>query len=186
MQPKLNLRVKSKVNFWGQFTSRKPEILVKNKNPPKTKSLGLSNSINTKFQKNHRIVVKLISPLPPPQKKKKMVGVGERGQKMGINCPLRPGQNSHIAYSIHIFPQFVHTKFQFLSLSVCFILNFTWKIPSAFGVQDPIGSILGGVGLGQYLKQIKPDWVLRLRMFDDTQSPQISHSHWKHFENSKC
>ena len=44
MYPKLHLKVKSKVNFEGQFTPGKPKILVKTQISPKTKSLGLSNS----------------------------------------------------------------------------------------------------------------------------------------------
>ena len=64
MYPKLNLKVKLKINFRGQFiypcTPGKPKMLVKTKISPETKFSGLSNNINSKSQKNPRILVKLI------------------------------------------------------------------------------------------------------------------------------
>ena len=48
------------VNFGAQFTHRKPKTFVKTQISPKSASLGLSNNINTKPQKDHKILVKLI------------------------------------------------------------------------------------------------------------------------------
>ena len=42
------------------FLSEKEKILVNTQIYPKATSLGLSNNINTKSQKNHRILVKLL------------------------------------------------------------------------------------------------------------------------------
>ena len=47
MYPNLNLKEKSKKNFGAKIFR-------------KTKSLGLSNNINNKSQKNHRILAKLM------------------------------------------------------------------------------------------------------------------------------
>ena len=69
MCPKLNLKLKSKVSFGCPFTPEKKKkkkkiiiiIKVKIKVSPKKKGLkGLSNNIDIKSQKNHRILVKLI------------------------------------------------------------------------------------------------------------------------------
>ena len=69
MCPKLNLKLKSKVSFGCPFTPEKSKkiiiiiiiIKVKIKVSPKKKGLkGLSNNIDIKSQKNHRILVKLI------------------------------------------------------------------------------------------------------------------------------
>ena len=74
MYPKLNLKVKLKVNFGGQFIYPwKTKIIVKTNISPKTKSLGLSSNITNMSQKNHRILVKLIQ--------KKWMG-GQNGHKL--------------------------------------------------------------------------------------------------------
>ena len=73
MYPKLNLKVKLKVNFGSQFIyTQKPKILVKTNTSPKTKSLGLSNDINNKSQKNYK----------KKKRKKKWGGGGQNGHKL--------------------------------------------------------------------------------------------------------
>ena len=62
--------------FEAQFTTEKPKLLLKTKISAKTTSLGKSNSVRPRSQKNHRILVKL--------KKKKT----SLGPNMGLNCPL--------------------------------------------------------------------------------------------------
>ena len=45
--------------FGAQFTAGKPKILLKTKIFAKTKSLGISNNVSPRSQKNYRILVKL-------------------------------------------------------------------------------------------------------------------------------
>ena len=55
MHPKLTVLV----YFRTQFTARKPKILLKTKISGKTTSLGISNNVSLRCQKNHRILIKL-------------------------------------------------------------------------------------------------------------------------------
>ena len=88
------------LQFWYilgvQFTARKPKILLKTKISAKTTSLGISNNISPRSQKDHRILVKLSKKTPQ-------------------NCPMGPHQrairNSHIAYNKAIHLDFLDTKF---------------------------------------------------------------------------
>ena len=47
------------VHFRAQFTARKPKILLKTKISGKTTSLGISNNVIPRSQKDHRILVTL-------------------------------------------------------------------------------------------------------------------------------
>ena len=47
------------VHFGAQFTAGQPKILIKAKISAKTTSLGISNSVSPRSQKNHSILVKL-------------------------------------------------------------------------------------------------------------------------------
>ena len=111
---------KIKVKIKGKFLG--PIYTQKTKNSkifPKTKFLALSNNINTKSQKNHRILVKL---------SKKNWGRGQNGYKLP---PWdQPNRNSQ-----PIASPFFHSL-SIPSFSVCLytILNFTWKIPLFLGV----------------------------------------------------
>ena len=93
------------VYFGAQFTTGKPNVLLKTKVFAKTKSLEISNNVSPKSQKNHRILVKL-------SKKKTTF--------FGPNCPLGPCQrvvrNSHIAYNRTIHLYFLVAKLQLLSI----------------------------------------------------------------------
>ena len=64
------------VHFGAQFTARKPKILLKirisTKITCRPTSLGISNNVNLRFQKNHIILVKL-------SKKQLFFGGGGRG-----------------------------------------------------------------------------------------------------------
>ena len=60
--------------FEAQFTTEKPKLLLKTKISAKTTSLGKSNSVRPRSQKNHRILVKL--------KKKKNISWAQHGSKL--------------------------------------------------------------------------------------------------------
>ena len=94
-------------HFEAPCTAGKPKILLKIKIFAKTTSLGISNSISTRSQKNHRILVKL--------NKKAFFG-----SKLGLNCPLwlrqRVIRNSHIVYNGNIPLHVLGAKFQFLCI----------------------------------------------------------------------
>ena len=53
-------KLKVLVHFWVQFISGKPKILPKTRIFPESKSLWLLNNTSTRFQINHRILIKLI------------------------------------------------------------------------------------------------------------------------------
>ena len=53
-------KLKVLVHFWVQFISGKPKILPKTRIFPESKSLRLLNNTSTRFQINHRILIKLI------------------------------------------------------------------------------------------------------------------------------
>ena len=55
MHPKFTVLV----HFGAQFTARKPKIFLKTKISEKAASLGISNNVNPRSQKHHRIIVKL-------------------------------------------------------------------------------------------------------------------------------
>ena len=46
------------VHCGAQLTAGKPKILLKTKTSAKTASLGISNNVSPRYQKNHRILVK--------------------------------------------------------------------------------------------------------------------------------
>ena len=60
MYPKLKVLV----HFWAQFIPGKPKILPKASIFPETISLWLLNNTSTRFQINHRILIKLIKKTP--------------------------------------------------------------------------------------------------------------------------
>ena len=99
------------VHFGAQFTAGKPKILQKTKISAKTTSLGISNNVSPRSQKNNRVLAKL--------NKKNW------GPKLGLHCPIWQCQgvirNSHIAYNSTYHLYFLDVKFQLLSISV---LNF--------------------------------------------------------------
>ena len=53
-------KLKVLVHFWAQFMLGKPKILPKTRIFPETTSLWLLNNTSTRFQINHRILIKLI------------------------------------------------------------------------------------------------------------------------------
>ena len=57
------------VHFGAPFTAGKPKILLKIKISAKAASVGISNNVSPRSQKNHRILVKLSK-----KKKKKKIG----------------------------------------------------------------------------------------------------------------
>ena len=95
-------------HFGTQFTTRKPKTLLKTKTYAKTTSLGKSNSVRPRSQKNHRILVKL-------NKKETIFG-----PNLGLNCPLQSYQsvvrNPQIVYNWNILLNVLNTKFQFLRI----------------------------------------------------------------------
>ena len=111
-------------HFAAQCTAGKPKIMLKIKIFTKTGSLRISNSISTRSQKNHRVLVKL--------NKKTFFG-----PKLGLNCPLwlRQGViiNSHIVYNENIPLHVLGAKFQFLCIcSFCLYLEESLRV---FGLQ---------------------------------------------------
>ena len=90
------------VHFGVHFTAGKPKILLKIKISAKTTSLGISNNISSRSQKDHRILVKLT----------------KWCSKLTLNCPLGPHQkvirNSRIVYNKTIHLCFQDAKFQLL------------------------------------------------------------------------
>ena len=105
MHPKFTVLV----HFGAQFTARKPKIFLKTKISEKAASLGISNNVNPRSQKHHRIIVKL-------SKKKTFFG-----PKLGLNCFLELHQrvirNSLIGYNRTMHLYFLDAKFQLLSIS---------------------------------------------------------------------
>ena len=78
------------VHFGAQFTAGKPKILLKNKISAKTASLGISNNISARFQKNHRIIVKL-------SKKTQ-----KNELKLGLNCLHGAVPKGHQKFSLSL------------------------------------------------------------------------------------
>ena len=105
------MRHTQSLQFWcilGFNLLLEPKVLLKTKISAKATSLGISNYISPRFQKDHRILVKLSKKNP------------FFGPKLGLNCPLGPHQkvvrNSHIAYSKTIHLYFLDAKFQLLGI----------------------------------------------------------------------
>ena len=133
------------VDFGAHFPARKPKILLKTRISAKTTyrptSLGISNNVSLRSQKNHIILVKL-------SKKIFLEGRGERGGRLGLNCPLVPVIkvliNPHLAYNTTIH---LDTKFQLLGICC------SWLHPKEtitfFGFRTQLGPFWGV--WGQYL-----------------------------------
>ena len=114
-------------------TAGKPKILLKTKSSGKTISLGISNNIIARSQRNHRILVKL--------SKKNW------GPKLSLNCPYglcqRVTGNSHIAYNRTFHLYFLDAKFKLLGICGSHLYP---EETTVFLVHDPIELILVGLG----------------------------------------
>ena len=84
--------------FGAQFTTGKPKILLKTKISAKTASLGKSNSVRPRSQKNHRILVKL--------NKKETIFWAQTGSKLPPSPVVAPKgyqkfSNSQVSLSVY-------------------------------------------------------------------------------------
>ena len=118
------------VRLGTQFTPRKPKILLKPKISAKTASLGISNNVSPRSQKNHKILVKL--------SKKNIFGPKFT---LSLNWLLglrqRVIRNPQVAYNRTIYLYFLDAKFQLLGIFCS--LFYLEKTTTFFSVQDPIG-----------------------------------------------
>ena len=133
------------VHFGTQFTARKPKIFLKTRISAKTTyrptSLGISNNVSIRSQKNHIILVKL---------SKRKFG---NGGKLGLNCPLVPLLkviiNSHLAY---------HTTIHYLLFTALPKIN-----NHVLFFQDPIGPIWSGLWAIPLVKNARLSWYFEDR-----------------------
>ena len=132
------------VHSGTQFTARKPKMFLKTRISAKTTyrptSLGISNNVSIRSQKNHIILVKL---------SKRKFG---DGGKLGLNCRLVPLLkviiNSHLAY---------HTTIHYLLFTALPKIN-----NYVLFFQDPIGPIWSGLWAIPLVKNARLSWY-----FDD-------------------